>query len=74
MKTIKLGSRYPPNLQAYLDKFGHLPSREAQKFKTMEELDKLAELAPETGQTDPQLGEPKNVTTGTLLDEYYGKR
>lgn len=72
MKTIKLKpTKFPPNLQKYIDTFGHLPSREAQKFKTLDELDKLAELALRRGKPIRNWENRKYVKTGTLLDAYY---
>lgn len=72
MKTIKLKpTKFPPNLQKYIDTFGHLPSKEAQKFKTLEELDKLAELALRRGKPIRNWENRKHVKTGTLLDAHY---
>ena len=72
MKTIKLKpTKFPPNLQKYIDTFGHLPSKEAQKFKTLDELDKLAELALRRGKPIRNWKNRKYVKTGTLLDAHY---
>lgn len=69
-RTLK-PTKFPPNLQTYIDTFGHLPSREAQKFKSMEELDELAEMALRRGKPIRSWQNRPNLTTGTLLDEYY---
>jgi hypothetical protein len=61
-------------LQQYRDKFGHLPSREAQKFKSMEELNELAEMALTRGKPIRSWENRPNLTTGTLLDDFYGNR
>jgi hypothetical protein len=72
MKGRKLKpTKFPPNLQTYIDTFGHLPSREAQKFKSMEELDNLAEYALRRGKPIRSWENRNNVKTGTLLDAYY---
>ena len=48
----------PPNVQKYLEMFGHLPSIEAMKFLKPEELDKQAKEANEKG------GRSRNGRTG----------
>jgi hypothetical protein len=75
VKTIKLKTKqFPPNLQAYLEKFGHPPSKEAQKFKTLTELDKMAELALRRGKPIRNWENRPKIKTGTRLDDFYGNR
>ena len=57
MKTIKLKTKqFPPNLQAYLEKFGH-PHRRGPEVQDTDGAGQDGGVSPGAGQADPQLGE-----------------
>ena len=62
--------KYPPNLEEYVQRFGHRPSPEAFKFKTMGEIEEMAELALKRNQPIQQWQDRGEVKTGTILDNY----
>ena len=59
----------PPNVQKYLEIFGHLPSIEAMKFLKPEELDKQAKEENEKGEPTQEWKDRPNRKTGTILDD-----
>jgi len=60
-----------PKVQEYLETFGHLPSQEAFKFKTKEELEELADLALSRNKPVKAWAERPNLKLGTVQDKYY---
>jgi len=70
IRTIK-PSKLTPFLELYVEKFGHRPSREAIKFKSSEELEKIARQALLEGKPVSRWRDREKVETGTLLDNYY---
>ena len=59
------------NVRRYRDKFGHLPSIEAAKFLTSEQVDELAKTALEKDEPIPEWRDRATTETGTLLDKLY---
>ena len=70
---VKLTPRNPltPNVQKYLDEFGHLPSIEAFKFLDSEQMDKLAREAVEKKEPIPEWRDRPRLITDTTLDDFY---
>ena len=61
----------PHNVQKYRDKFGHLPSIEAFKFLTSEQLDEVARTALEEDEPVAEWRDRPKLKTGTVLDKLY---
>ena len=61
-----------PNVQKYVDHFGHLPSMESFKFLTPQQMDDIAAKAIEEGQPIPEWRDRASIKTGTILDKLYG--
>jgi len=59
------------NVRRYRDKFGHLPSIEAAKFLTPDEIDDLAKNALEEGEPIAEWRDRPKLKTGTTLDLLY---
>jgi hypothetical protein len=70
--TLKPKNPLPPNVQKYRDKFGHLPSIEAMRYLTSENLDSIAKKAVEDNQPIPEWRDRATTKTGTMMDELYG--
>ena len=70
--TFKPRNPLQPNVKRYLDRFGHLPSTEAMKFLTSENLDSIAKKALEENQPVPEWRDRETTKTGTRLDDLYG--
>lgn len=73
MKTYNFKPVNPisPKVREYLDQFGHLPSIEAAKFLTPDQIDSLAKEALEKGEPIAEWRDRPNQKTGTLLDDLY---
>jgi len=69
---LKPKNPLPPNVQKYVDHFGHLPSMEAFKFLTPQKMDDIAAKALEEGQPIPEWRDRASIKTGTILDKLYG--
>mgnify|MGYP001162827275 CR=1 FL=1 len=61
-----------PQVQAYIDKFGHGPAVEAYKFLTSEEIEAEAAGAIERGEPIASWRDRHKIKTGTTLDGWYG--
>ena len=59
------------NLKKYKEKFGHLPSPEALRFRSKMELEEMAEVALMRNKPIKEWQNRPNVQTGTGLDELY---
>ena len=59
------------NLKKYKEKFGHLPSPEALKFRSQVELEEMAEVALMRNKPVKDWENRPNVKTGTILDDLY---
>ena len=59
-------------VQAYAEKFGHLPAIEAYKFLSMEELEDQAARAIEKGEPIADWRDRSRSRTGSSLDGFYG--
>ena len=70
--TLKPKNPLPPNVQKYRDKFGHLPSIEAMRYLTSENLEKKKKKAVEDNQPIPEWRDRATTKTGTMMDELYG--
>ena len=68
---FKPRSPLTPNVQKYLDRFGHLPSIEAAKFLTPEQVDDRAKRALDEGKPIPEWRDRPKLKTGTVLDLLY---
>jgi|TARA_B110000238_G_scaffold73624_1_gene81055 hypothetical protein len=64
-------ARLSNNLQKYKEKFGHLPSPEALKFRSKMELEEMAEEALMQNKPVKDWEDRPNVKTGTILDDLY---
>ena len=71
-KTTLLIEPRSPNLQKYVDTFGHDASIEAQKFLTTEEIEREAAKALLKGEPIPEWRDRHKTRTGTSLDILYG--
>ena len=72
MKSVKFEQRQlTPHLAKYREIFGHLPSPEALKFRTTEQLEDLAEMALNKGKPIKAWEDRPNIKTGTILDDLY---
>ena len=72
---IKLGKpKLSPKVQEYRDKFGHLPSAEAMKWKTTEDLEIMAQVALMQNRPIKDWAERPNRVTGTVTDGWYAKK
>ena len=60
-----------PNVKEYLDRFAHLPSIEASKFLTPQQIDDLAREALEKGEPIAEWRDRHLLKTGTILDKLY---
>ena len=69
---LKPRNPLPPNVEKYLKKFGHLPSMEAMKHLTPENLDSIAKKAVELGEPIPEWRDREITKTGTRMDDLYG--
>ena len=69
---LKPKNPLPPNVQKYVDHFGHLPSMEAFKFLTPQQMDDIAAKALEEGQPIPEWRDRATMKTDTILDKLYG--
>ena len=61
-----------PQVQAYIDKFGHGPAVEVYKFLTSEEIKAEAAGAIERGEPIVSWRDRRKIKTGTSLDGWYG--
>ena len=72
---IKLGKpKLSPKVQEYRDRFGHLPSAEAMKWRTTEDLEIMAQVALMQGRPRKDWSERANKVTGTVTDGWYAKK
>ena len=62
----------PPNVQKYVDYFGHIPSMESFKFLTPQQTDDIAAKALEEGQPIPEWRDRATMRAGTISDRLYG--
>jgi hypothetical protein len=69
--TLKPRNPLPPNVQKYLETFGHLPSIESMKYLTPENLDPIAKKALDKGEPIPEWRDRETTKTGTRLDDLY---
>ena len=70
--TLKARTPLPENVQKYKETFGHLPSIEAMKHLTPENLDAIAKKAVDIGEPIPEWRDRATTRTGTVMDELYG--
>jgi hypothetical protein len=70
--TLKARTPLPENVQKYKETFGHLPSIEAMKHLTPENLDAIAKKAVDIGEPIPEWRDRATTKTGTVMDELYG--
>ena len=59
------------NLKKYKEKFGHLPSPEALRFRSKMELEEMAEVALMWNKPVKDWENRPNVKMGTILDDLY---
>tara|TARA_B110000908_G_scaffold160513_1_gene203817 strand:- start:650 stop:871 length:222 start_codon:yes stop_codon:yes gene_type:complete len=59
------------NLKKYKEKFGHLPSPEALRFRSKMELEEMAEVALMRNKPVKDWENRPNVKMGTILDDLY---
>ena len=72
---IKLGKpKLSPKVQEYRDRFGHLPSAEAMKWRTTEDLEIMAQVALMQGRPRKDWSERANKVTGAVTDGWYAKK
>ena len=72
---IKLGKpKLSPKVQEYRDRFGHLPSAEAMKWRTTEDLEMMAQVALMQGRPRKDWADRPNRKTGTVTDGWYVKK
>ena len=72
---IKLGKpKLSPKVQEYRDTFGHLPSAEAMKWRTTEDLEIMAQVALMQNRPIKDWAERPNRVTGTVTDGWYAKK
>ena len=69
--TLKAKTPLPKQVLIYNQKFGHLPSIEAMKHLTPENLDSIAKKAVEDNQPIPEWRDRATTKTGTVMDELY---
>lgn len=60
-----------PNLKKYEEKFGHLPSPEALKFRSKEELEEMAEVALMRNKPVRDWQNRPNLNLESRLDDLY---
>ena len=69
--TLKARTPLTENVQKYKATFGHLPSMEAMKHLTPENLDEVARKAVEDNQPIPEWRDRAITKTGTRMDDLY---
>ena len=69
--TLKARTPLTENVQKYKETFGHLPSMEAMKHLTPENLDEVARKAVEDNQPIPEWRDRAITKTGTRMDDLY---
>ena len=69
--TLKARTPLTENVQKYKETFGHLPSIEAMKHLTPENLDAIAKKAVDKQEPIPEWRDRAITKTGTRLDELY---
>jgi len=69
--TLKARTPLTENVQKYKEAFGHLPSMEAMKHLTPENLDEVARKAVEDNQPIPEWRDRAITKTGTRMDDLY---
>ena len=69
--TLKAKTPLSKYVLIYNQKFGHLPSIEAMKHLTPENLDSIAKKAVDIGEPIPEWRDRATTKTGTMLDELY---
>jgi hypothetical protein len=70
--TLKAKTPLPKYVLLYNRKFGHLPSIEAMKHLTPENLDEIARKAVEENKPIPEWRDREITKTGTRMDDLYG--
>ena len=70
--TLKPRTPLPKHVLMYIEKFGHLPSIEAMKHLTPENLDSIAKKAVEDNQPIPEWRDRATTKAGTMMDDLYG--
>ena len=70
--TLKARTPLTENVQKYKETFGHLPSIEAMKHLTPENLDAIAKKAVDKQEPIPEWRDRATTKTGTRLDDLYG--
>ena len=70
--TLKPRTPLPKHVLMYKEQFGHLPSIEAMKHLTPENLDSIAKKAVEDNQPILEWRDRATTKTGTRMDDLYG--
>ena len=73
-KLILKPKKLTPKLEEYVKTFGHRPSAEANKFKTNQELEKMAEVALLRKKPVKDWESRPHRKTGTILDKLYSQK
>ena len=69
--TLKARTPLTENVQKYKETFGHLPSIEAMKHLTPENLDAIAKKAVDKQEPIPEWRDRATTKTGTRMDDLY---
>ena len=70
--TLKPRTPLPKHVLMYKERFGHLPSIEAMKHLTPENLDSIAKKAVEDNQPILEWRDRATTKTGARMDDLYG--
>jgi hypothetical protein len=70
--TLKAKTPLPKHVLIYNQTFGHLPSMEAMKHLTLENLDSIAKKAVEDNQPVLEWRDRATTKTGTRMDDLSG--